>query len=444
MEVIHHGGKDTVTGSCHELRAGRQTILIDCGMFQGIDERPLEIDFTTSLIDALLLTHTHIDHIGRLPWLIASGFNQPIYCSAATAELVPLMLEDGLKIQQGLTSREAAHVIKSITKLIHAKSYGEWFALPSKISEQPQSDTLYARFQPAGHILGSAYVEIRLPNQEVVVFSGDLGPSNTPLLPDPISPQRADYLYIESTYGDAEHEDIAARGERLRAIIDRSLADGGTILIPAFSVGRTQELLFDIEQLVFTHQLDANLPIILDSPMAQKVTESYRHFKQLWGQEAKQRLSMKRHPLAFDQCVTVDDHRSHLKLVNRLKSTGEAAIVVAASGMCQGGRIMDYLKALLPDERTDLLIAGYQAEGTLGKEIQSGAVLVEIDNEEVEVNARIHAMSGYSAHADKHDLLRFIQGIADKPKAIHLIHGEPETQQRFAAELRQLGYHVAE
>lgn len=299
MEVIHHGGKDTVTGSCHELRAGRQTILIDCGMFQGIDERPLEIDFTTSLIDALLLTHTHIDHIGRLPWLIASGFNNRSIASAATAELVPLMLEDGLKIQQGLTSREAAHVIKSITKLIHAKSYGEWFALPSKISEQPQSDTLYARFQPAGHILGSAYVEIRLPNQEVVVFSGDLGPSNTPLLPDPISPQRADYLYIESTYGDAEHEDIAARGERLKAIIDRSLADGGTILIPAFSVGRTQELLFDIEQLVFTHQLDANLPIILDSPMAQKVTESYRHFKTTVGARSQTALEYETPPFGL-------------------------------------------------------------------------------------------------------------------------------------------------
>lgn len=444
MEVIHHGGKNTITGSCHELRAGRQSILIDCGIFQGEDARPVEIDFTTSLIDALLLTHTHIDHIGRLPWLLAAGFNQPIYCSKATAELVPLMLEDGLRIQLGLASREINQIIKNINKLIHPKRYGEWFALPSKISQQPQPDTLFARFQPAGHILGSAYIEIRLPNQEVMVFSGDLGPSNTPLLPDPMPPERADYLYIESTYGDSEHEDITTRADRLKAIIDHSLTDGGAILIPAFSIGRTQELLFDIEQLLHTHQLDANIPIILDSPMAMRVTESYRRFKQLWGEEAKERLNMKRHPLAFKQCITVDDHRYHLKLVNRLKSTGEPAIVVAASGMCQGGRIMDYLKALLPDERTDVIIAGYQAEGTLGKDIQAGAHLVDIDMEEVEIKAQIHTMSGYSAHADQHDLIQFIEGIPNKPKSIHLIHGEPSSQAIFAKLLRDKGYTVEE
>ncbi|UUM29969.1 MBL fold metallo-hydrolase [Vibrio japonicus] len=444
MEVIHHGGKNTITGSCHELRAGRQSILIDCGTFQGEEARALDIDFPTSLIDALLLTHSHIDHIGRIPWLIADGFNQPIYCSKATAELVPLMLEDGLKIQLGLSSREIHRILKSITKLIHAKSYGEWFALPSKFSEQPQSDTLFARFQPAGHILGSAYIEIRLPNQEIVVFSGDLGPRNTPLLPDPQSPERADYLYIESTYGNSDHEDIKTRSSRLLSIINRSLADGGTILIPAFSIGRTQELLFDIEQLIHTHQLDVKIPIILDSPMAIRVTESYQRFKQLWSEEAKARLNMKRHPLAFDQCITIEDHRSHLKLVNRLKSTGEPAIVVAASGMCQGGRIMDYLKALLPDERTDVIIAGYQAEGTIGRDIQSGASIVDIDTEEVTINAHIHTMSGYSAHADRSDLLNFIDGITTKPNAIHLIHGEPRTQTLFAETLREKGYTVTE
>lgn len=298
------------------------------------------------------------------------------------------------------------------------------------------------RFQPAGHILGSAFVEVRLANQEVVVFSGDLGPSNTPLLPDPRSPERADYLLIETTYGDKNHDDIKTRAERLKAIIERSLEDGGAILIPAFSVGRTQELLFDIEQLIHHQQIDVSIPIILDSPMAQRVTRSYRHFKQLWGQEAKQRLELHRHPLAFEQCITVEDHRTHQRLVNRLQSTQEPAIVVAASGMCQGGRIMDYLKALLPLENTDILLAGYQAQGTLGREIQTGAMEVEIDGEEIEVKAQVHTMSGYSAHADKHDLLRFINGIADKPKQVHLIHGEPETQDKFARELHDLGYHV--
>ena len=244
MEVIHHGGKHTVTGSCHELRDSGQAVLIDCGLFQGLDlqgkklqgedARPLDIEFETSHLNALLLTHTHIDHIGRLPWLLASGFNQPIYCTQATAELAPLMIEDGLKLQ-GLSNKQSKLILKKIHSLIAPKPYGEWFPIVSKQQndgkDHHRPNTLYARFQPAGHILGSAYIEIKLPSQEVVVFSGDLGPSNTPLLPDPQPPQQADYLFIESTYGTSTHDDIATRSERLKAIIDRSLLDGGVILI---------------------------------------------------------------------------------------------------------------------------------------------------------------------------------------------------------------------
>ncbi|MBA5764211.1 MBL fold metallo-hydrolase [Vibrio sp. 404] len=439
MEFIHHGGKNTVTGSCHELRVDDQAILIDCGLFQGADERSLEIEFETEHLTALLLTHAHIDHIGRVPWLVGNGFHQSIYCTEATAELLPLMLEDGLKLQLGLNKKEVQYVLNQIDCLLRPQPYNQWFTLYSE-AQRP----LKARFQQAGHILGSSYIEIQLANGEVVVFSGDLGPTNTPLLPDPISPERADYLLIETTYGNKLHDEIDSRAQRLKAIIDRSLADGGAILIPAFSVGRTQELLFDIEQLIYQHQIDANLPIILDSPMAQKVTESYRRFKKLWGQEAKDRLAAQRHPLAFEQCITVNDHRYHLALVNRLRSKGEASIVVAASGMCQGGRIMDYLKALLPDVRTDVLLAGYQAEGTLGRSIQNGDMEINIDGEDVEINAQIHTMSGYSAHADQADLLRFIDGIAQPPKAIHLIHGEAESKSAFAQELRAKGYEVIE
>lgn len=445
MKLIHHGGKDTVTGSCHELQVDGQAILVDCGLFQGQDKRPLDVEFATKHLQALLLTHAHIDHIGRLPWLLAKGFKQPIYCTEATAELAPLMLEDSLKLQLGLSKKQVKRVLEHIRHLLRPQAYNQWFEIPPQPSVSTLSSTqptpLKARFQHAGHILGSAYIEVQLPNQEVVVFSGDLGPSNTPLLPDPISPTRADYLLIESTYGAKIHDDIQTRSKRLLAIVERSLADGGAILIPAFSVGRTQELLFDIEQLIHQQEIDANLPIILDSPMAQKVTKSYRRFKALWGQEAKDRLSMQRHPLAFEQCITVEDHRTHQRLVNRLASTGEPAIVVAASGMCQGGRIMDYLKALLPDERTDVLLAGYQAQGTLGWAIQSGDKQVTIDDQTVEINAQIHAMSGYSAHADQSDLLQFIQGIPTAPKEIHLIHGEQKTKAHFVRELNAKGYH---
>ncbi len=282
MHVIHHGGKHSVTGSCHELQLPKGSILVDCGLFQGRDalangqKRSLKIEFSVHRIKALVLTHAHIDHIGRLPWLLAAGYKGKIYCTHATAELVPLMLEDGLKLQLGLNKAQREQVLNVIKKRLVPCDYQTWL---------PLKGLAYLRFQPAGHILGSAYVEFKLPNNEVVVFSGDLGPSNTPLLPDPISPTRADYLFIESTYGNNQHESVESRSQRLLSIINHALEDGGVIIIPAFSVGRTQELLFDIEQLIHQHDLQDSLPIILDSPLAKKVTKTYRRFKKLWGKE---------------------------------------------------------------------------------------------------------------------------------------------------------------
>ncbi|WP_158133003.1 MBL fold metallo-hydrolase RNA specificity domain-containing protein [Vibrio navarrensis] len=437
MQILHHGGKDTVTGSCHELRADGMALLIDCGLFQGKESAQAELNFSVEHIDALIVTHAHIDHIGRIPWLLAAGFRGPIYCTPASAELIPLMLEDGLKLQLGLNHQQIQQILHAVKQRLRPLGYSEWLTLSAQSNTEA---SLELRFQPAGHILGSAYVEIRLASGEVVVFSGDLGPSNTPLLPDPQPPERADYLLIESTYGNRNHDDVAGRVETLRKIIQRSLANGGTILIPAFSIGRTQELLFDFERLIYEHKIAADLPIILDSPMAQQVTQSYRRFKTLWGEEAKQRLEMHRHPLAFDQCIQISDYRTHQALVNRLASTGDAAIVVAASGMCQGGRIVDYLKALLSDERTDVILAGYQAEGTLGRSIAQGEKHLCIDGEEVEVKASIHVMSGYSAHADQSELLAFIHGIGQAPQEIHLIHGEPSSKQAFAQALNDTGY----
>ncbi|EKO3656585.1 MBL fold metallo-hydrolase RNA specificity domain-containing protein [Vibrio metschnikovii] len=437
MQILHHGGKNTVTGSCHELRADGVAVLIDCGLFQGKDATDVALDFPVEHIDALIVTHAHIDHIGRIPWLLAAGFTGPIYCTPASAELIPLMLEDGLKLQLGLNRQQIQQVLAIIKQRLRPFCYGEWVTISGYGQAQA---SLQLRFQPAGHILGSAYVELRLANGEVVVFSGDLGASNTPLLPDPQSPLRADYLIIETTYGNRNHDDVAGRAEKLREIIQRSLENGGTILIPAFSVGRTQELLFDIERLIFERKIDADLPIILDSPMAQQVTQSYRRFKALWGEEAKQRLEMHRHPLAFDQCIQITDYRTHQALVNRLASTGASAIVVAASGMCQGGRIVEYLKALLGDERTDVIFAGFQAEGTLGRAIAEGEKSICIDGEEIDVKASIHVMSGYSAHADQSELLAFIKGIDQPPKGIHLIHGERSAKQGFAHALEMAGF----
>ncbi|MGL1153800.1 MBL fold metallo-hydrolase RNA specificity domain-containing protein [Vibrio parahaemolyticus] len=433
MKVLHHGGKDTVTGSCHELQLERGSILVDCGLFQGKDallgrqNRSLTIEFSLTKVKALVLTHAHIDHIGRLPWLLAAGFRGKIYCTRATAELVPLMLADGLKLQLGLGQQQRQHILNLIKQRLVPCDYHNWISIKG---------LAYLRFQPAGHILGSAYLEFKLSNNEVVVFSGDLGPSNTPLLPDPIPPIKADYLFIESTYGDKHHESVKSRSTRLLSIIEHALEDGGVIVIPAFSVGRTQELLFDIEKLLYQESLHNALPVILDSPLAREVTKTYRRFKKLWGKEAKKRVVQHRHPLGFEQCITIETHAEHMRLVNRLASTSEPAIVVAASGMCEGGRVVNYLEALLPDSRNDVLFAGYQAEGTLGRQIQDGANTVEIAGKQIIVKAQIHTISGYSAHADQSDLIRFVEGIHPPPKEVHLIHGErvakAELYQHFA------------
>ncbi|EMX0312070.1 TPA: MBL fold metallo-hydrolase [Vibrio parahaemolyticus] len=433
MKVLHHGGKDTVTGSCHELQLERGSILVDCGLFQGKDallgrqNRSLTIEFSLTKVKALVLTHAHIDHIGRLPWLLAAGFRGKIYCTRATAELVPLMLADGLKLQLGLGQQQRQHILNLIKQRLVPCDYHNWISIKG---------LAYLRFQPAGHILGSAYLEFKLSNNEVVVFSGDLGPSNTPLLPDPIPPVKADYLFIESTYGDKQHEQTKSRSTRLLSIIEHALEDGGVIVIPAFSVGRTQELLFDIEQLLYQESLHNALPVILDSPLAREVTKTYRRFKKLWGKEAKKRVVQHRHPLGFEQCITIETHAEHMRLVNRLASTSEPAIVVAASGMSEGGRVVNYLEALLPDSRNDVLFAGYQAEGTLGRQIQDGANTVEIEGKQIIVKAQIHTISGYSAHADQSDLIRFVEGIHPPPKEVHLIHGESvakaELYQHFA------------
>ncbi|WP_445285790.1 MBL fold metallo-hydrolase [Vibrio sp. B1-2] len=181
MQIIHHGGKETVTGSCHELRLGKKGILVDCGLFQGRDSRPMAIDFPLTHLQALLLTHSHIDHVGRIPWLLAAGFYQPIYCTPATAELLPLMLEDGLKLQLGLGQAQRTRILERLNKQIKPVNYGVWQRISRDL------DNTYFRFTPAGHILGSAFIEVKLPNNEIVLFSGDLGPSNTPLLPDPVA-----------------------------------------------------------------------------------------------------------------------------------------------------------------------------------------------------------------------------------------------------------------
>ncbi|MFM8173963.1 MAG: MBL fold metallo-hydrolase [Pirellulaceae bacterium] len=442
MEITHHGGRSGVTGSCHQLRlTGDRSVLIDCGSFQGRDaighEDP-RIDFPLKGIEALLVTHVHIDHIGRIPYLLAAGFDRPIYCSQPTARLLPVMLEDSIRL--GITRNRAVirDVLGDIKKLLKPLPYGTW----EKIGND-----LTVRYQPAGHVLGSSYVEIEHDSQRVV-FSGDLGSRMTPILDDPKSPERADTLVLESTYGNRNHEGREVRLQALEKILCHTMRNKGVTIIPAFSLGRTQELLYEmnriLENIGYKNQCSmlGQIPILVDSPLARRLTEIYTDMTEFWDAEAKEVLSIDDQPLVFQNLIELDGHREHQKMIQRLQSRNQPAIVIAGSGMCVGGRVVNYLKQFLGRESTDVVFIGYQAEGTPGRVIQSGRSTVRLDGRYYPIRAKVHTLTGYSAHADQSDLLKFVQGIPEKPKEIRLVHGEALAQAGLREKLEGLSYRV--
>lgn len=487
--IIHHGGKEGVTGSCHELRVGPGTgILIDCGLFQGDEENgvqgtrakaqglsqppitnhqsPPEIEFPVEHLRALVITHVHIDHCGRIPWLLAAGFRGPIYCSPPSALLLPLMLEDAFRVGVSRDAQLTDRFLAELTKRIVPLPYGQWKTIPTGAGVE-----LNIRLQPAGHILGSAYVETRSKYAEPgagpeargprenqspgtgresrIVFSGDLGAPWAPLLPAPKSPLRADVLVLESTYGNRLHEGRKGRRERLQAIIEHALANRGAVLIPAFALGRTQELLYELEEIIHRHRQRPaarglpwdELEIILDSPLATRITGAYRKLRPYWDAEAQRRVRSGRRPLGFAQLTVIEEHADHEQAVRVLQKNDRPCIVIAAGGMCSGGRIVHYLKALLGDARTDVLFIGYQAEGTPGRAIQEygprGGYVV-LDGARIDIRARVHTLGGYSAHADARNLVDFVRRMRYKPAEIRLVHGEKDARAALAAKLGNL------
>ena len=453
MEILHHGAVNGVTGSCHQLVIDdHNSLLVDCGLFQGADitehneNDVLSIEFDITTVKALLVTHCHIDHVGRIPYLLAAGFKGPIIATEATAALLPMVIEDALKV--GVTRNQS--IIKAcLSKLkeqLIAVPYKQWLSIPL---HGPFSTKV--KFQPAGHILGSAYIEVDIKPDSArstrVVFSGDLGATYSPLLASPKSPYKADVVVIESTYGDKNHEGRRARSKRLEKVLVKAISDNGVVIIPAFSIGRTQELLYELEQIISHAKLKklADIEVIVDSPMAAKFTEYYEAFQKLWDAEAKGRLKQGRHPLDFESLYTVDTHQEHLQVIDYLAKRDKPAIVIAASGMCTGGRVVNYLKRFIDDPKADVLFVGYQAKGTLGQQIQHygphGGYAV-IDGEKLTIKADIHTISGYSAHADQANLVNFIKRIRYQPEKVIIVHGDEQAKQALANKLQQQGLNV--
>lgn len=444
-----------MTGSCHELTIDhKQGLLIDCGLFQGAETSAgkagasqLSIEFPVEHIVALVVTHVHIDHVGRIPWLMAAGFEGPIYCSEPSAKLLPLVLEDAIKMGITRDRQMVERVLKKITSRIVPLNYSRWHSV-----ENSSAHPLSIKLKPAGHILGSAYVEIRAGKGEAqrkVVFSGDLGAPFSPLLSAPRSPYSADIVVIESTYGDREHSGRKERRQQLKTALEKALQDKGVVLIPAFSIGRTQAILYELESLIHQNKerwVRKGLPwedleIILDSPLAIRLTQTYRQLSEHWDKEAQRRLRQQRKPLGFEQLTLIESHKDHQAAVSYLKKTARPSVVIAASGMCAGGRITNYLKALISDPRTDIVFIGYQANGTPGRDIQKYGPrkgFVELDGDRYEIKAGIHTLSGYSAHADQIDLINFIKRMRKPPQEVRLIHGDDEAKQTLRGKLQQL------
>nr|WP_217475433.1 MBL fold metallo-hydrolase [Stutzerimonas stutzeri] len=479
------------------------SVLIDCGLFQGNDASlpggseadRLSIEFPLDTARALIVTHVHIDHVGRIPYLLAAGFDGPILCSEPSAKLLPVVLEDAFKVGISRDQAQVERYIEQVEKRIIALPYQHWFTLL-------ETEDLIARvrLQRAGHILGSAYVEfdlnyLRRNESKRIVFSGDLGAPHAPFLMPPQPPERADILVLESTYGDRLHEDRSTRRQRLEAVIAQALEDPGTVLIPAFSIGRTQELLYELEDIIQSKQRTAadqaplpaeertdvrrragdeapassdmphlpsgeragvrgaepsdntkphtepnwpELPIILDSPLASRFTDAYRALQPYWNQEARERVESGRRPLAFEQLITINSHGDHQRIVNHLTQTARPAIVIAGGGMCSGGRIVNYLKAMLGDKRHNVLFVGYQAKGTPGHEIQTYGPkggYVYLDGERIDVRAGIAIIGGYSAHADQKGLVEFVTGMQEWPGEIRVVHGEEGAKRELSAQL---------
>jgi len=521
-DIEHHGAKDGVTGSCHQLHMdASHSLLIDCGLFQGNETSSdgraatgrLDIEFSLATVQALVVTHVHIDHAGRIPYLLAAGYKGPIYCSEPSAKLLPIVLEDAFKLGFSRDQKVVERYLKLVEQRLRPLPYQRWSTLL-------ETEELIAsvRLQRAGHILGSAYVEVDLTypasgENRRIVFSGDLGAAHAPLLMPPQSPERADILVLESTYGDRLHEDRTNRRQRLEAVIEHALQDQGTVLIPAFSIGRTQELLYELEEIIHNklqahihkplpnadeggsefansgsnphsqppispaentkakassgstahiqsplpsgerarvrgdsdrskYGLETNwpqLPIILDSPLATRFTEAYRSLQPYWNQEARERVEAGRNPLAFDNLIKVDSHADHIAVVNHLTQTARPAIVIAGNGMCSGGRIVNYLKAMLHDSRHDVLFVGYQAQGTPGHAIQQYGPrggYVDLDGERFDIRAQVTSIGGYSAHADQKGLVAFVTRMQQWPTDIRIVHGERKAKHALADVLR--------
>lgn len=481
------GAAGCVTGSQFLVTTTQSRVLIDCGMFQGspdeIERNRMPFAFDTAALNAVLVTHAHLDHCGRLPALTRAGYSGQIHATQATADLAEIVLRDSAKLQVEWAERWNRHHADEIeaSEAAPAETESDDESLPERLRKaEPEGKTearepLYddrdvdavmshmrgakygeevaiaegvtAVFHDAGHILGSAIIELRLTDADethTIVFSGDLGRDDTPILRDPTPLDHAEWVVVESTYGNREHGPHDEAIDELAAAINEVATDRGVLLVPAFAIGRTQEVVWVLDDLVREGRIP-NIPLYLDSPMASRATKVYYDHPDVYDDETSELLRAGESPLRYPNQQFTDSVTES----KAIRHANRPIMVVAASGMLTGGRIMHHLKDFLPDPKCTLLFIGYQGEGTLGRHIQNGGKTARIDGQEWDIRCRVRTISGFSAHADQHELEAWLGhfGRANSgPKTVFIVHGDPDAADAFAGRIRnELGMnaHVA-
>jgi len=439
MEIEFFGAAGEVTGSCHILRVQGHTVLLDCGLIQGgrkDEARNAEpFPFDASSVDAVVLSHAHLDHCGRLPLLAKRGFRGPIYAQQATCELSAILLADAAHLEERdaeYLSRKMGKKIKPLYTMAEGEAVMKQMRGIKYRQRFPVLPGVEACFRDAGHILGSCSVELWIEEsgrKKKLVFSGDLGQYDTPILRDPECLDDADVVLMESTYGGRRHRSREQTVLEIGEIITHARAGKGNILIPAFAIGRTQEVLYQLGQHYEEWNLD-RFQIFLDSPMAIETSKVYWEYPNLYDEEAT-RLRRENGGMPLLPNLKLSRNTEDSMAINRIRS---GAIIIAGSGMCNGGRIVHHLKHNLPFAQNHVIIVGYQAFGTLGRRLVDGFQSVRIHNEEVAVKASIHTVGGLSAHGDQDDLARWYECMKNRPP-VYLVHGERDAQSAFKSYL---------
>ncbi|HIU24929.1 MAG TPA: MBL fold metallo-hydrolase [Candidatus Copromorpha excrementigallinarum] len=456
MKIQFCGASTGVTGSCHLITTEKHKVLLDCGQFQGGKAQEAlnyeDFPFNPAEIDYVILSHAHIDHCGRIPLLVNRGFKGQIYCTDATADLLDVMLKDSGYIHEKeaewknrkneRAGRPAVEPLYTYNDAVDSLKYVRPVLYDQLIELNEEMKIV---FNDAGHILGSAITELWVSegdNVSKIVFSGDLGVMERPILRNPTIIKKADYLIMETTYGNRVHPANAMDVRKLMDIIIETTQRGGTTVIPSFAVGRTQELIYELNRVYDSdneyRKYFEDIMVYVDSPMATTATEVFKKNAQVFDDETKEYIARGDNPLDFKNLKFTRTSEESIWLNNN----PDPKVIISASGMCEAGRIRHHLKHNLWNRKSSIVFVGYQAEGTLGRMLLEGAEEVTLFGEKIQVNAKIYNLEGFSGHADRNGLLAWLKGFKKEPKHIFLVHGESESKADFAKTVeKELGYH---